>query len=113
MTTLIARTEAKEILASCEVGTLIWGSPYSRMQQEVPLAVLAERFLFYPDCLSILLHRHPPDADDAAELKTIMAREDHYFDTCERTNDLLREGFAALAAWAAISRISAYTGRHL
>ncbi|XPJ79013.1 hypothetical protein ACNSPR_27995 [Klebsiella pneumoniae] len=106
MTTLIARAEAKEIMASCEIGTLIWGSPYNRMQQEVPLAVLAERFLYYPDCLSMLLHRHRPDADDAAGLEAIMTREDHYYDTCARSNDLVRQAFAALTAWSLITRIT-------
>lgn len=104
MTTLIARAEAKAIMASCEIATKIWGSPYNRLLQEVPLAVLAERFLYYPDCLAMLLHRRRLDADDTAGLAAIMAREDNYYDTCSRTNDLLRESFSALAAWSIISQ---------
>lgn len=94
-------------MACCEITTKIWGSPYNRVLQEVPLAVLAERFLYYPDCLLILLNRHWPDTDDARALEKIIAREDHYYDTCERSNDLVRESFSALAAWSLISRIKA------
>lgn len=99
MTTVVHRTEAHEILDACEIHRRVWGSPYNRVQAEVSLATLVERFLIFPPCVQVLLERYNGDGDDLNALRKVLQRKTHYFDNDARTNDLLEISFAVLHAW--------------
>lgn len=100
MTTLIRRSEAKQIMEACEIFGR-WPSPYSPLCQEVPLIRLVERFLLYPDCLGMLLTLHAGDEDDFIALQALAECKDYYWQDHEHEQQLVDASFDFLREWVA------------
>lgn len=100
MTTLIHRSEAREILEACEISGF-WPSPYSAGCEAVPFVTLAERFLLLPECLGILLAGREADEEDYFALRALAWCKDYYWQEDGRDQKRIDSSFELLREWVA------------